>query len=110
MHQQAPGPLKLSRYIRWQSKGGETRLESGTSGTAMLLIPVDQTGLTSKVWQVLCCLRYKKKAQDSPLGTAPGVDTAGAESWGAALEYIASVPIVSPRDLIIRILGFDLLG
>lgn len=35
----------------------------------MLLIPMDQIGLASKAWQVLCCLRYKRKAQGQPLKT-----------------------------------------
>lgn len=67
---------------------------------------MDQIGLASKAWKMVCCLRYKRKSQGQPIKIEPSKSRD--LTW--LLGGRASVAIISPGDLIIRILGFDLLS
>lgn len=70
----------------------------------MVLIPMDHIGLAFKAWQVVCCPTYKRKAQGQPLKIKQQE-----QSPDLVAGVRASVAIISPGDLIIGVLGFDLL-
>lgn len=80
----------------------EAKKQSGT-GTSMLLIPVGQTGL--RPHGVVHCQKVQKEGMGLASQEAPQQE----QSSQLAVDSV-SVAIVSPGDLIVRILSFDLLS